>query len=270
MPAAEKTPVYLVLGAAGSGRRALLADLIEGGLIESDRPSVMLSGDEPAHAADARLPLGPRWQWENAVSGRIVATLPPDASPLFFVTDGRRNPVDQIEAFKAWLEAQGAQLARVICVVHCQLAAQHPSLLAWYEACIHFADVALLNHREGVENKWLSSFLDLFKKQHLPCIFELIKAGRVHNPALILEPQARRMSQFFDEEQDWIFTNSDGDVIDEQEEVEDEEEEIEAKPIADPYLERRMGGRRVRELPDIASLLASPVASATPPTDASR
>jgi hypothetical protein len=265
MPAAEKTLVYLILGAAGSGRRLLLADLIEGGLTAADRPLVILSGAEPDHADDGQLPLGSRWQWENTGEGRIVADLPPTASPLFFVTDGRRNPIDQIEAFKTWLDAHGGQLARILCVVDCQLASRHPSLLAWYEACVHFADVALLNHREGVENKWLSGFLDHFKKQHLPCIFELIKAGRVKNPALILEPQARRMSQLFDEDQDWIFTNADGDVIDEQEESGDDDEEIEAKPAVDPYLERRLGGRRVRELPDIASVLAQPNPPSAPP-----
>ena len=162
---------------------------------------------------------------------------------------------DQIEAFKAWLALNNAELARALCVVDCRLAERHPPLLAWFEACIHFSDVVLLNRREGVENRWLSGFLEHFRSQHLPCLFETVKAGRIRNPALILEPQARRLTQIFDEEQDWIFTNAEGDEIDEEDITDDEEEEVQATPAVDPYFERRNGGRRVKELPDIAKYL---------------
>jgi len=157
---------------------------------------------------------------------------------------------------KTWLEAQGdGELARVLCVVNCQLAEKNPPLLAWYEACVHFADVVLLNRREGVENKWLSDFLNHFKKQFYPCLFETVKNGRVKNPALVLEPQARRMTHVFDEEPNWIFTNAEGEEIDEQEETGGDEDEIQAKPEEDTYFERRNGGRRVKQIPDIAQFL---------------
>jgi hypothetical protein len=58
----------------------------------------------------------------------------------------------------------------------------------------------------------------------------------------------------FDEEQDWIFTNAEGDEVEEDEETEGDEE-VEAKPEEDPYFERLNGGRRVKELPDIAAFL---------------
>ena len=181
------------------------------------------------------------------------AQLPEGATHVFFLVDGRRNPIDQIEAFKPWLEAQGAEIGRVISVVHTQLAEKHPALLAWFEACVHFSDVVLLNRREGVGNKALSDFLNHFKKQYYPCHFELLKDNHVKNPALVLEPQARRMSHVFDEEQDWVFTNSEGEEIDEQEDSDDEE--IEAKPEEDPYFARRNGGRRLKEIPEIADFL---------------
>jgi hypothetical protein len=152
----SKTPVYLILGAPGSGRREVLADLIEAGLDESDRPAVMLEAGEAADPADARLPRLTRWTWQGEF---IDGALPPESGPVFFVTAGRANPVDQIEVFKAWIEAQGGELARVICVVHCALAEKHPALLAWYDACAHFSDVVLLNRREGVANKWVSDFI---------------------------------------------------------------------------------------------------------------
>lgn len=253
MASSEKPLVYLVLGAAGSGRREVLLDLIEG-LEETDRPAVMVAASEATDPADAKLPALSPWQW-NAADGVIAGTLPAGATHVFFLVEGRHNPVDQIEVFRPWLEAQGGELARVLCIVHAQLVEKNPSLLAWYEACVHFADVVLINKREGLENKWVSDFLTHFKKQFFPCLFEMVKDGRVKNPALILEPQARRVSQVFDEEQDWVFTNAEGEEIDEQEETEDEDEEIEAKPAEDPYFERRNGGRRVREIPDIAKFL---------------
>ena len=255
MTSSEKPLVYLILGAAGSGRREVLRDLIEGGLDESDRAAVMVSASEPIVPGDVvKLPNVTTWNW---VEGAIVGTLPVDATHVFFITDGTRNPVDQIEVFKAWIAAQNGELARVLCVVNSQLAEKHPALLAWYEACVHFADVVLLNKREGVANKWMSDFLAHFKKLYYPCHFEMVKESRVQNPPLILEPQARRMSHVFDEEQDWIFTNAEGEEIDEQEETGDDNEEIEAKPAEDPYFERRNGGRRVKEIPDIAKYLKS-------------
>ncbi len=254
MPDSDQPLVYLILGAAGSGRREVIADLVEAGLAEGDHAVVLLAESEVPSDYDARLPLGPRWTWEGG-DAPLAAVVPDEATHVFFVTDGRRNPVDQVEAFRGWLLAHGRTLARAMCIVNCQLGQKHPSLLAWYEACIHFSDVVFLNRRDGVENKWLSDFLSHFKKQYIPALFEPVKSGRVHNPAAILEPEARRISHLFDEEQDWIFTNSDGEVIDEEEETEDADEEIEAAPAEDPYLARRIGGRRVKEIPDIAKLL---------------
>ena len=256
----EKPLVYLILGAAGSGRREIVADLIEGGLaagsagqpfdLAQSRQSALalLPAGERAGEADARLGSLARWAWND---GRIESPDLAGATHVFLFTDGRRNPVDQVEAFQAWLAASGGELARILCVIHCGLVARHKELLAWYDACVHFADVVLLNRREGVPNKWMSDFQARYAAQFLPCLFELVKAGRVENPALILEPQARRMSHVFDEEPNWEVTSADG-----EEEDEADEEEITAQPEEDPYLQRRAGGRRVKEIPDVAKYLA--------------
>ncbi len=252
MSATEKPLVYLILGATGSGRREILADLIDAGLQATDRAAVLLADNEAPDDYDAKLPGVARWSWTD---DGIQAELPTGATHVFFVTLGSGSPVDQTEAFKAWLDGQGAELARAFCVVNCQLAEKHPPLLAWYEACVHFADVVLLNRREGVENKWLSRFLTHFEKQFYPCVFEAVKSGKVKNPALVLEPQARRMTHVFDEEQDWVITNAEGDEIDEEDETADDEE-LQAKPEEDPYFARRSeGGRRLKELPDIKQFL---------------
>ena len=246
-----KPLVYLILGAAGSGRREILVDLIEAGLGEQDTPAVMLAEREKPADSDAKLPAITRWQWADE---NIVGELPTDASHVFFVTDGRGNPVEQIDMFKLWVDAHGGEVARVLCIVNCQLAEKNAPLLAWYEACVHFSDVVLLTRREGVANKWLSDFLGHFQKQFYPCLFELVRAGRVKNPALVLDPLARRLSHVFDAEQEWVFTDSEGKTIDEDEET-DEDEEVEAKPEEDIYFARDAAGRRVKRLPDIAKFL---------------
>jgi hypothetical protein len=248
---AEKPLVYLILGAAGSGRREVLADLIVGGLDEGDRAAVLLSDAETASETDAKLPGLARWNWSE---GMIATTWPAEATEVFFVTDGRSSPVDQLEVVKAWIEAQGAELARIFCVVNCQLAEKNPALRAWYDACVHFSDVVLLNRREGVANKWLSEFQAHFKAQFLPCLFEFVKDGRVKNPALVLVPEARRMSHYFDAEQDWVFTDAEGEELEEDEES-DSDEDVTVTAEEDPYFARLNGGRRVKELPDIRRYL---------------
>lgn len=156
--------------------------------------------------------------------------------------------------FVAWLEAQGGQIARVITIVNCELAEKNSALLAWYEACVHFSDIVLLNRREGVANKWMSDFQTHFKKQFVPCLFEFVKQGQVKNPALTLDPQPRRMSHVFDDEQDWIFKTPEGEVIEEDEETEGDEE-VEATREEEPYFARDAAHRRVKRLPDIRQYL---------------
>lgn len=253
----SKKLVYVFLGAAGSGRREILADLLSDGLAPDDRAAVLLAESESPVAADAALGAAvTRWSWADGV---IEAALPPGATHVFFVTDGLRNPVDQLEALKPWLAAQGAELANVICVVNCRLAEQHPPLLAWYDACVHFADAVLFNRREGVANKWISDFQARYKNLFYPCLFEFVKEGRVKNPALLLDPQPRRMSHYFEDEADWIVSGVDeeGDDVADEEDIEDGEEEVTATVAEDPYLARYPSGRRVKELPDITQFLTA-------------
>jgi hypothetical protein len=239
--------VYLVVGAAGSGRREVLADLIENGLGEADKPAVLVSEAEWADPADARLGEVGRWSMQADI--HVQAEMPADASHVFVLFDGRMNPVDQIEGFKAWLADKATEVSRVLCVVNCELLEKNPKLFAWYEACIYFSDVVLLNQREGVSNKWISDFKGKFEHKFYPCLFEFVKEGGVKNPALVLDPIPRRMSHVFDE-QDWIAEDDDDD-----EDEQKEGDEVEMKAVEDPYLERRNGGRRVHEIPHIADYL---------------
>jgi hypothetical protein len=241
----ERPLVYFILGAAGSGRREIVADLIESDSGGAAGALSLLAAGEAPDEHEGRLGAVARWTWAD---GRIESPPLGAARRVFFFADGRRNPVDQVEAFLSWLQAHHVVLARILCVVHCGLAARHPALVAWFDACVHFSDVVLLTRREGLANKWLSDFQARYARQFLPCLFEVVKDGRVGNPALVLEPQARRMAHLFDEEPNWEVTGG--------EDEDDEAEEIEAHPEVDPWLARRPGGRRVKQLPDIAEYLA--------------
>ncbi|GAB5559445.1 MAG: hypothetical protein SynsKO_10920 [Synoicihabitans sp.] len=244
--------VYLILGAPGSGRREVVADLIEGGLDETDSAAVFLSAREEASAlGDAAMAI---WEWTEDLT--MVGDWPKGADVGFFVADGRIDPVDQVEAFKSWAASHGASVVRVICVAHCALLHEHEELMAWYDACIHFSDIVLLNRRDGVPNKWVSDYQTRFAKRFLPCLVEMVRKGRIKNPALVLDQQARRMSHWFDEDDSdgWrAFVAEAEDVIIE-DEAEGEEDLDETEPV-DEYLERNLGGGRRKRIPDIREFL---------------
>lgn len=255
----SKPLVYVILGASGSGRREVLADLIEGGLDTDEQAVVLLADSEAADERDAKLGKVVRWRWLGEGGIEVPEGAIEGATHVFFVTDGRGNPVDQLEAFKPWMDQSGAEVARVFTVVDCQLAEKHKGLLPWYEACIHFSDVVLLTKREGVANKWMSDFQAIFKDKFYPALFELVKAGKVKNPPMLLEPEARRMSHLFDEPE-WLVDGEDAEEMIETGEGDEEEgttleEEVEVTQAVDPYMERRLGGRRVIEIPDVAKFL---------------
>lgn len=233
--------VYIWLGAAGSGRREIIRDTIEAGLEEGDRPAILHAPGEPFSdpPSGRSVEIG---EWSFSEGRGAEVNVPEGATHLFLVTDGRGNPVDQIEALSKWVQEEPVELGRIITVVNSRLCHEHPRAVAWYEACIHFSDVVLMNRREDLPQKWIAEFLDRFHKRHYPCLFELVKKNRVQNPALLLHPEPRRISTLFDE-----FPWN-----------EDDEEELEAEETeneTDPYLERLPSGRRAKEIPDISQFV---------------
>jgi hypothetical protein len=262
----ERPLAYLLIGTPGSGRRALLADLIAEGLIAGDRPLTLLAATEPEHPFDARLGTVKRWRSEdNAIAVDVAdegSGLAAECTHLFFVLDGRANPVDQIEQFKTWLYPQRFDFARAITVVDCALAQANPPLLAWIDACVHFSDVVLLAKREGVPNKWMSDFQARYQERFLPALFEFVKQGRVQNPARVLLPEARRMTHVFDDDVDEQLARDlapeaeidfgDGEAEEADGGTGPSDDEA---PGIDPYFERRQSGRRVLELPDVRQFL---------------
>jgi len=226
---AETPLVYFILGASGSGRHAIANELA-------------------AVAGEA----GGSTRVVDVVDG-VLPDWPEGVSQVFLIADGRRNPVDQVEALKPWLEARGAELGRILCVVNCQLAASSPALLPWFDACVHFSDVVLLNRREGVENRWVSDFQKRYAERFYPCLFEFVKKGQVTNPLVVLEPQARRISQYFEESEEPVV---EGLIIEtDTPDSDDEDANEDGGSAEDFYLARRAGGRRLHEIPDIAKYI---------------
>jgi hypothetical protein len=236
--------VYVFLGRSGSERRALIADLIEGG-IDADASVLYFRPEtEAASLMDDSIAAMPNvqvidWALQDAklTHGKVNAA----PEKIIFLAPGNSDPADVVEAVKTWSEHNHCCVARLITAVDCAFLKSKPEAQSWYDACIHFSDIVLLARREGVDNKWLKSFEDRYAKNHYPCRFLLVKKGRVQNPAEILEPEARRMSLYFDEL-----------IAIEEDEFEEERPE-DQKP--DKYIERLASGQRAYPIPDINKLL---------------
>ncbi len=243
--------VYFILGTPGSGRRAVVRDLIENGLAAEEKALVLLADREAADPADEKLAALEnaevrRWKWTEPALPQIEGL---DGATVFFIADSLASPMDQLEALKPWLEEHGATLARVFCVVDCQLAEKQPVLRQWFDACIHFADVVFLTRREGLANKWLSDFIAHFKDQHFPCHFVQVKTkGDLATPLVWLDPTARRVSQYFDEGESYEIEGLETD------DEEDDEEDTGLLP-PEPYFVRLSSGRREKEVPDVRDYL---------------
>ena len=244
----EKASVYFVLGTPGSGRRAIVRDLIENGLAADDQAVVLLAESEAPDPADARLAAREntgvrRWKWTPL---ELPALKIPADTTVFFLTDSHISPIDQLEALKPWLEEHDARLARIFCVVNCHLAEKQPVLRQWFDACIHFADVVFLTRREGLANKWLSDFIKHFKDEFFPCHFVPVKTkGELATPLVWLDPTPRRVSQYFDEGETYEIEGL---------ETDDEEDDTGLLP-PEPYFVRLNSGRREKEVPNIRDYL---------------
>jgi hypothetical protein len=252
--------VYFILGTPGSGRRAIVRDLIENGVAPEDKTVVLVAETDGPSPADERLAKLKntevrRWALED---GKLPDLDLPDGATVFFLADAHASPIDQIEELKPWLTSRGFELARIFTVVDCQLAEKQPVLRQWFDACIHFSDVVFLNRREGVANKWLSDFIKHYTDQFFPCHFVQVKTkGDLPTPLVWLDPLARRVSQYFEDDyvdlSDIVIETGD-DEAEEGETVEPGEDDGIIPP--EPYFVRQRSGRREKEVPDIRHYLA--------------
>lgn len=243
--------VYFILGTPGSGRREIVRDLVENGLAAEERAVVLVAEGESAAPADGMLTARAATtvqRWSFTPPDLPDVALPAGAA-VFFLADILADPLAQLEALKPWLGRHNVELARIFCVVDCQFVEKNDPLRPWYAAMVHFSDVIFLTRREGVANKWLSDFVRQFQDENChPGLFIPLKKTGLPNPALVLDPTPRRLSLYFEENEDL------SDVVIESEDEEDEAEDEDAI-LPEPYFERNRSGRRVKELPDIRNYL---------------
>lgn len=241
----DRPLVYLIFGIPDSERRSVLYDLIEGGLPRTEhvlyfRPKGEI--DSPYDEKIAALDHVSAVDWE-LVEGKVKhGTISAAPEKIFFLAPGTSNPADVIEALKSWITHNQCELGRIITVVHCTFLSQQEQSRAWFKACIHFSDVVLLARRESVDNKWLKEFEAEYRKACFPCHLELVSQGKAKNPVAVLEPEARRLSLYFDEL-----------IPIEDDEFEDEEQPEDLKP--DLYIERNESGQRAHPIPEISKFL---------------
>jgi hypothetical protein len=237
--------VYFIFGIPNSGRREVIFDLIEGGIPASEQVLYFRPEGEAASAHDEQIEALKNvsvvsWKLKDSkvTHGKITAA----PEKIIFLAPGTSDPSDCAEALKAWTEHNHCQIARLITVVHCHFLAKNEKAKAWFDACIHFSDVVLLNRREEAGNKWVRDFENAYKKACNPARFIMVKKGRIGNPADVLVPQARRVSLYFDEL-----------IPIEDDEFEDEHQPDDLKP--DMYIERLESGHRAKPIPEIKKLL---------------
>ncbi len=190
--------LYLVLGAPDSGRRAIVQDLIEGGLTEEESALSLTNEKSPDGEGLTK------WRWENGSFHIPEKTDDTQPSHQFLIFSPYLDLADQIEASLDLLDSdEGLTLARILFVVHCGLLEEtSPQLRDWHDACAHFTDVALLNRREVENNKKIKEFKEHYESMRFPFLVENVRKDRIANPAKILDPTPRRISQLFDPEED--------------------------------------------------------------------
>ncbi len=239
------TLVYLIYGIPGSGRREVLFDLLSDG-IEHNEPVLYFHPEgEVASSFDQRLQAlrhVSMLNWKLDGAKVIHGTIQAAPNKIIFLAPGRSDPANVAEAIQAWMNHHHCRLARILTVVDCSFLSTHHEAQPWFDACIHFSDIVLLNRREGVANKWVKDFEAGYRTQCCPTRFLLVKKGRVANPFEVLEPEARRLSLYFDEH-----------IPIEADEFEEDALAEEIKP--DPYIERLESGHRVYPVPDIGTWL---------------
>lgn len=184
-----------------------------------------------------------------------------DFSVLLLIPDRAISLVDQMEVLKDWLHEREIMLGRIFTVVDCNTLQQYPQLQEWYDACIHFSDGVLLGNRSVVGNKWVKDYETRFNKRRIPCLLGYLKAGgKIDEVEEWLFPDARRLSQYFDEQDEALYDEiaadieiEDGDLAQWVKEMTEGDSDA-GDPDADLYLARNEMGFRKLPIHDFSVL----------------
>lgn len=239
--------VYYILGAVHSGRRQVVCDLVHNGIPAQETVLVLIAkGDDPC-AQDEQLeaPENVNVFKYLSIEEALEAIMAYQAKHIFFLSDGRQSPVDQMERLKQSLSAYPLAVCRILTVVDCRLLVREEAVMPWYEACIHFSDVVILSYAQDLNDALFKAFLVHYKQERCPCLFVTPKDGAIPNPAEVLYPEARRMSLIFDDIDPAEFFDE-NDLL---------EGPVTLKAYEDPYFVRTPKGDRCKVIPDIRDFL---------------
>lgn len=126
----------------------------------------------------------------------LPAQLP---DPAFILLDPRSDPAPQLAAWAGRLRPAGLEPAKILTLVDCSAAEQHPPLREYLRHCLTFADLVLLGNRKGASKSFLAAFQKEFHKACYPCRFTVLKGnGLPPQPSEILTPETRRLATLFD------------------------------------------------------------------------
>lgn len=244
-------PLFVVLGANPADRLLLTDFLVRAGWDPAHAIAVWCEPDD-VQTTDHKFA---RQLAFHAIEPGSFAVPLVDAEAAFLLPPLADDPRDWLEPLPGWLQEHDLELVKILAILDCARLHNEPELRPWYDACMHFADVLLLSHRDAVEKKWVSDLERELQREAYPfLVTTLKKTGAVEAPLEVLFPETRRLSQYFDEpETNPLLAESWNGI-----EIEDEDPEetaaarVEAAedgPIpgdasTDPFLARHDAGQR--------------------------
>ena len=185
------------------------------------------------------------------VEGRVVFDQPLSAEMGNLLIYGVTPfPADLVDALILGYRADDYVIGRIITHVHSGWCDTVEEAKGWYEGCIHFSDLVLIDSRDEVVDNWVRDILERYRKLHYPCHFDLVRRGLPKHPQWFFDSQPRRLSLVFDPDDLSGLGGMDYEI--EGDEPEEDEDEDGEKISLDPYLSRNAAGERekkVRSLP---------------------
>ncbi|KAF0096330.1 MAG: hypothetical protein E1N59_297 [Puniceicoccaceae bacterium 5H] len=260
-------PLYVILGSNEADRATLLDFLLRSGWEPTEKVTVW---SEPESLEALEHALAEQADTVALSRGELGLPAATPSQAAFLLPPLADDPRDWLETIREWEVEHDLELAKIITVMDLLALHDHPQLRQWYDACLHFSDVLLLSHRDRVEKKWVSDLeRDLQRRAYPFLVATLKKKGSVEHPQELLFPEARRLSQYFDEPEPEeapeeymgieIVDETPAEVAAEIEE-EEAEEANEPKPgdaATDAYLARFDYGQRKIKVPLIPQIMES-------------
>jgi len=239
----------VIFSGPNGARWKLIRETVAHALTQEEGITVFVSADELEEAREQLS--GDRFsvaEWTLSGGGIEFSEPLSDAEANLLIFGRPEFPDDLLEALVEGFRGEKFEIGRIVSHVHCGWCAGSEEARGWFDGCIHFSDLVLLDAREEVEDLWVRDYQERFRKLRYPCTFDLVKKGLPRHPQWFFDSQPRRLSLVFDPD-DLSGLGGAGYEI-EGDEPEEDEEGPEA--AGDPFLRRNAVGereRKVRPLP---------------------